>query len=340
MNVNTKSYNSIDLMKFLMALVVVSIHTEPFWYTTNLSLLYAVETLRNIAVPFFFIATGFLLVKKEENGADGVIKKHMFKTLKLYLVLSLAYLPLAIYYYFTRQKGFLFSVIHYIRGLVVTGEHYNSWMLWYLLGAFYYLFVFSFFDKLKFDHKKTPVVLLIFGMVFTCLISILQNSNEVSLSPSLLSIKNIISDTIVDDRLFRPFVYISMGMLIARAKKKLVVFTGIPALVIGYIFTLISYTYGIEWRYALIVTRTVWIILGAYGLFSVSILLSLKDNPVYGYLRSLSSFMYFSHMWIWTCLYYFIYGEKTYGMMYFVATVGISVLIGTIIYVVKKRRRK
>ena len=60
---SSKQYNSIDLMKLIMALVVVAIHTEPLVRCENIVVLNLYKAISDVAVPFFFIASGFLVFK-------------------------------------------------------------------------------------------------------------------------------------------------------------------------------------------------------------------------------------------------------------------------------------
>lgn len=61
---SSKQYNSIDLMKLIMALVVVAIHTEPLVRCENIVVLNLYKAISDVAVPFFFIASGFLVFDK------------------------------------------------------------------------------------------------------------------------------------------------------------------------------------------------------------------------------------------------------------------------------------
>lgn len=55
-------YNAIDFVKFIMALVVVAIHTEPFHGSSeNIQVLF--DTFSGLAVPFFFYIIWFFAWK-------------------------------------------------------------------------------------------------------------------------------------------------------------------------------------------------------------------------------------------------------------------------------------
>lgn len=61
-----KQYNGLDLLKFLMALMVVMIHVKPNIHSEFLSNVFT--PFLNIAVPMFFVISSVLLFSKLNNG--------------------------------------------------------------------------------------------------------------------------------------------------------------------------------------------------------------------------------------------------------------------------------
>lgn len=59
-----RQYHSIDLAKFIMAIAVIAIHTNPLINYNNIGINYIYNNLVSMAVPFFFISSGYLLSKK------------------------------------------------------------------------------------------------------------------------------------------------------------------------------------------------------------------------------------------------------------------------------------
>ena len=88
-------------MKFVRAIVVVAIHTRPELSFKSTFITELFEALYSIAVPFFFMDSGFLLFRKIElplNKEGKVrIKSYLKRMCKLYLVWTIFYLPLTIY---------------------------------------------------------------------------------------------------------------------------------------------------------------------------------------------------------------------------------------------------
>lgn len=77
----TKSYNGIDATKFLMAVLVVILHSNP-WKDTMPYFNYVwTQGITRVAVPFFFLTAGFLLFRR--MSADcldwGRIRKYCLR---------------------------------------------------------------------------------------------------------------------------------------------------------------------------------------------------------------------------------------------------------------------
>lgn len=64
MNAKIKQYNSLDLMKFISAILIIVLHTSPFQSYNALISFGLRNVVTIIAVPFFFCTSGFLLFKK------------------------------------------------------------------------------------------------------------------------------------------------------------------------------------------------------------------------------------------------------------------------------------
>ncbi|MBQ8071878.1 MAG: acyltransferase family protein [Bacteroidales bacterium] len=120
-------FAGLDFMKFLMAFMVIAIHTTDW----------SIAHLTDAAVPFFFIVSGFLLFRKfsgkKEEDLQTIIA-WTWKVFKLYAVWSIVYLPFAVYGFHLDGLGFFHAIKIYLRNFLLVGENYLSWPLWYLLG--------------------------------------------------------------------------------------------------------------------------------------------------------------------------------------------------------------
>ena len=96
--VNTR-YNGFDIAKFIMAIFVVTLHAHPL-LDISFNLNYAVTNgLTRVAVPYFFMASGFLLFRKMSFHELDMprIKKYLIHIFRLYIVWTIIYLPIIIY---------------------------------------------------------------------------------------------------------------------------------------------------------------------------------------------------------------------------------------------------
>ena len=87
-----KNYDILDIVKFILSIMVVAIHTELF--PTVLF-----PWLR-IAIPLFFIISSFLLyekIKLNKENKKEIIKKYIVRQLKYYLFWFIVLIPATVY---------------------------------------------------------------------------------------------------------------------------------------------------------------------------------------------------------------------------------------------------
>lgn len=132
-------YKYIDYAKLCCAILVVAIHTSLIYSVENEYIRFVVEYLESLAVPFFFCTTGFLLQEKMDiwiYREKEVLKKAIYKYIKLYLFMSLIYFPLTIFNILTKQdESFVRILLKMVRNYTFVGEQFYSWQLWYLLSS-------------------------------------------------------------------------------------------------------------------------------------------------------------------------------------------------------------
>ena len=64
LNETGKSYNSIDLVKFICSLLIIVIHSQPLLEFSDAANYIFNSSVCRLAVPFFFMSTGFLVFRK------------------------------------------------------------------------------------------------------------------------------------------------------------------------------------------------------------------------------------------------------------------------------------
>ncbi len=129
MRSGSSEYGGIDWMKLAAALLVVAIHTGPLLsYNREVDQLLT-GILARVAVPLFFMASGFLFFRKllgDPQKDRSRLLRYVTKTMRLYAIAILMYVPLNLY------RGDFEGGISYpalIRDILVDGTFYHLWYL-------------------------------------------------------------------------------------------------------------------------------------------------------------------------------------------------------------------
>lgn len=130
-------YKSIDIFKFIYALMVIGIHSQPFGDRLNDGL-YA-TTIFRIAVPFFFCVSSYLFFSKDKQD----IGKYVLRLFKFDVAWTILQSPYVIYKFFViSDQQFPISIINLIRSMLVGESYMGSWYIhasWLGLLILYYM---------------------------------------------------------------------------------------------------------------------------------------------------------------------------------------------------------
>lgn len=159
MNKN-KAYIGIDYFRLLAALLVIAIHTSPLLSYSELGDFILTRILARVAVPFFFMTSGFFLISRYQYNNDK-LKGFLKKTAGIYIISIAIYIPLNIYNGYFTINHLLPNVI---KDIIFDGTMYH---LWYLpasmIGA-----AITWFSIKRLGYKKTFImtfVLYTFGLL-------------------------------------------------------------------------------------------------------------------------------------------------------------------------------
>lgn len=119
------SYGGLDWFRLAAALLVITIHTSPLASFGGEADFVLTRILARVAVPFFFMTSGFFLFRGINDGKTGALARFLKKTGLIYLVSILLYAPLSI---ITGQL----SLAGFFRQIIFDGTFYH---LWYLPAA-------------------------------------------------------------------------------------------------------------------------------------------------------------------------------------------------------------
>ncbi len=306
-DIQRKQYHAIDFFKFICAILVVSIHVAPFGQQQSKNLFFYLNFIIQgyfgmIAVPFFFVTSGFLLFKKmdKENLNISIVKRYLFKLLRLYLIWSLIYFPLKLNWFFHQKIGTFHFILTYIRDFFFVGSHIH---LWYFSSLIFAVFLISVLLYKKVSLKKIFVISFIFYFIglfgqswFGLLVPLKNNF------PQFFSILSLMQHLFVTTRngLFEGFLFVTIGMLFAFypiSIKQKHAFMGLifsMILLALEIFVFHYFHFVREGNMFLFLVPTV------FFLFSFVYHLEFPNHPIYQALRTLSSIIFYLHMWIYS----------------------------------------
>lgn len=139
-----KSYTGIDFFRIFAALLIIAIHTSPLASCSNAGDFILTRVTARIAVPFFFMTSGYFLISRYCKSAERLI--HFVKhTAIIYGASILFYLPVNLYNgYFIMEN----PAPNIVRDIIFDGTLYHLWYLpasimgaaaaWYLVRRFDY----------------------------------------------------------------------------------------------------------------------------------------------------------------------------------------------------------
>lgn len=164
--VKKKQLSNVDIMKFILSLMVVCIHTG----VTSLmpaEIEKFFNAIFNLAVPIFFVYSGYLFAYKNKMDKKDKLIKYSKHIVKLYILWSLIYLPICIQIYFENGWSNNQECLHnYSEGFFKLGQHPYSWQLWYLWSLIFISIVLYIFELLKLGDKVEILICFILFLLF------------------------------------------------------------------------------------------------------------------------------------------------------------------------------
>ena len=214
-----KQYKSLDLAKFVCAVLIIILHTAPFSsYSSALSFGFR-NIVTVIAVPFFFVTSGFLAFKKMDTLPSDFkkqyIRHYLMRLLVMYLVWSAVYFPFVIIRWV--QKGFSFDlVLEYVKDFFLEGSYSTIWFLPALLVATLLVYLL---------HKKLSYKMI---FIIACIIYVFTLGGSsyyglVTKIPAFEAVYNLyytVFDSIKNGVCFG-LIFVSMGAMLAEREERI-----------------------------------------------------------------------------------------------------------------------
>lgn len=298
--------SSIDVIKFIMAILVIGIHTEPFGFNFWLDKGFGICT--RLCVTYFFTTSAYLFWIKNRSS-----KLFLFRNIVLYLIWSIIYLPFDLSN--LREMTFL----QIIKRFLWDG---NEHALWYLCGTIIGFIITSIL--LKFLKPKYILIIAMFMLVLGTLKSTYSNAVY---QLTGFSFHNYLG---YRNGLYYGFPYIALGMFIAKSNNR-GVFKSIKSMYIGFI---ISFCLLILESYLFVIhfgtdSTILWLSVFPCTYFFFEIVLNKKiqlDKSLSLTIRKMSTLMYVSQF-----LFIPILNMITSQMLLFILTVLVTILFSIVI---------
>ncbi|PGS77202.1 hypothetical protein COC69_20675 [Bacillus cereus] len=281
---------AIDITRVIAAILVITIHTDPLSHYSQDGNYFLVSVLARVAVPFFFVTSGYFFVLKvhikhslKENLSRVV--QVISRLVKLYVIWTLIYFLFQMYSWIKSGESWGFWLV-YFQKTFFEGSYYTLWYLPALIFAIAFSFV-------LFKLCKPRIVLGITLILFICG-TFMQTYFDIFGLKEFFSWYYTIFLTTRNGLFFGSF-FVSLGMYIAYLKKRnsqkynIVGLSLSFGLLIVEVFSVqhLTFTKG----------NGMWFMLApaTYFLFMALMNINLEKHSCYQNLRSLSFLMYVSH---------------------------------------------
>ena len=323
-----KQNRALDLMKFICAILIIIIHANPFG---NKILSYGFRNiLCTIAVPFFFISSGYIFISKinslkTDEEKWQYYKKYILRLIKMYLCWS------AVYFVFVLIKwnraGFSgFLVLEYIRDFFFEGSYSTIWFLPALISAASIVF----FLSRKVSYGKVFLIAIPF---YACALIGSAYRHLAEAIPVLswaLDIYYTLFDTIKNGVLVG-FIYVALGGVFASGELNLKMSKLTNLILIGIFFILLAIEeLGISYmRWSFGCDNVIMLVPLSVLIFNFVLNTQLKDNDIYLKLRKYSLLMFLCQRIPISIIELFMANTVLYTspLVFFVAVLGSTLLI-------------
>lgn len=271
--IEKKSFNGIDLVKFICSILVVAIHFSPFLVSDFENAKFINEVIQNcisrVAVPFFFVASAFFLFRKMDvcNIEWDIVKNYAFRLLQMFGVWTV---------------------------LLVLGNKGHLWYLKALAVAVMLLSICLYF-KMKLRYLWIIALILyavgLLGDAYAGVGVLLRDIPGIN----ILVRGYTVFSTTTRNGFFMGFIFVLMGCSLTQSKFRM----KNSVALLGFILSMTGLfaEFYILRRYDIQKDYNMYIMLipAVYFLFYLACNANLRDRPVYKKLRGMSTLIYFLH---------------------------------------------
>jgi len=296
-----KNFEAIDLMKFICAILVVAIHISPFGYDAAPGLDWLNRVIRfwiaRVAVPFFFMCTGFLVFRKFDldKFSFGDTAGYIKKTYGLYFIYVLIYAVPILFHILNEERGVAYGAIVFVRNLVFTGAYSH---LWYLNALGLAMLIIGLLLARKVRFSRVFILALVLHLIGMLLLPYYYGLLEpLKVYPLADKILKLFALTFTTPRngIFFGFFYICLGILFAHKPICMTMRRAVAGFAISMLLMFAEMLTLVQMGWAKGYDFYIFLIPASFFLFYIVTHVELKPHRAYRYLRSASSLVFFLH---------------------------------------------
>lgn len=282
MTEDKKTYNGLDLLKFIMALMVVMIHVKPNTHSLILTNIFA--PIEKIAVPIFFLISSTLLfnkIERKKEESTRIIKKWVSRLVLLYFVWFLINLKFIIYRKEYFSSDIAYGIFDLLKDLIFCYTYPGSWFLSALIVGVILIYCLT-----KYISRY---IILFFSIFISIYIEAIDYIPNVLHAPYRWYAENIRPEVILSFPAH--LVWISLGQIFSSQLDKIennkkILFP------LSILFSIACYLFVI-WNNNLFINYLI-----VPSCFITFVLLKLSQKPIYKKMRDMSILIFFSHFLI------------------------------------------
>lgn len=282
-----KIYNCIDLMKFVMAIFVLTLHE----LGNNISIIFNSYLFR-LAVPFYFMCTGFLLFRgmNIRNLDTNKLWKYTKKIIKVYIIWTVIYIPMMISDMIQNGHTVAEELILRIKKFFFFGSYGQ---LWYLLATIVAVWLIYICIKLTKSLKATITISGIFyliGLIPQSYWGFFKDINFIKIFFSVIET--------TQNGVFFGFFFITLGMVFAFKPIKFSIKAANSFFILSMLLFLTEVLVLSYFKIA--VKADMWLMLAptSFFLFYIISHIDFKDSPIWKTFREVGILIFYSHVFI------------------------------------------
>lgn len=268
-------FYGIDLFKFIMSFAVIAIHAPEYLWPNNRVYPMLIDWLIRLAVPFYFIVSGFLVQRNlaglSEKDKTMRLRSRALKLLRLWGVWLLIYLPLAIYARAHSNQTVYENIIEYLCDVIFTGQSTYAQPLWFIYSMSVISFIWSY------SFKKISLM-----CIFFTVLAYMKWDMMDMVFPGYEYVNNLVTWTLGGG------IYMFSGALLNRYLRTVKIGLYIILCAACVLCSLSLYYFNLPY----------WTLFGGVAVFVLAYHINPDNGFNYKSLRKISMWIYYLHMYV------------------------------------------